>query len=117
MSITTLGAAFGAFTGGFFSDYYGRCAPAPRAAYRETPAPAHARASAHAPRRRSAIMASDLVFAMAALKRGVAMTPRQLIEGRAIMVRALAARSRRVRDAWADEPLRFHRGLLSAWRP
>lgn len=26
VSVTTLGAAFGAFTGGFFSDYYGRCA-------------------------------------------------------------------------------------------
>ena len=26
VSITTLGASFGAFTGGFFSDYYGRCA-------------------------------------------------------------------------------------------
>ena len=25
VSVTTLGAAFGAFTGGFFSDYYGRC--------------------------------------------------------------------------------------------
>jgi hypothetical protein len=36
-------------------------------------------------------MASDLVFGMAALKMGVAMTPRQLIEGRAIMVRLPAA--------------------------
>ena len=26
VSVTTLGAAFGAFTGGFFSDYYGRYA-------------------------------------------------------------------------------------------
>ena len=36
---------------------------------------------------RSAILTSDLVFAMGALKMGVAMTPRQLIEGRAIMAR------------------------------
>ena len=40
-------------------------------------------------------MASDLVFAMAALKMGVAMTPRQLIEGRAIMVRARRAATAR----------------------
>ena len=85
VSITTLGASFGAFFGGFFSDYYGRCATArsclAKLAHQPTPA--------DAPRRRSAIMASDLVFGMAALKMGVAMTPRQLIEGRAIMVRAL----------------------------
>jgi hypothetical protein len=29
VSVTTLGAAFGAFSGGFFSDYYGRCARTP----------------------------------------------------------------------------------------
>ncbi len=88
VSVTTLGASFGAFFGGFFSDYYGRCAP--------THAPSLLSSNlsltrAAATRRRSAIMASDLVFGMAALKMGVAMTPRQLIEGRAIMVRSPAA--------------------------
>ena len=69
-----------------------------RCACRETPAPTHARAPSARLRRRSAIMASDLVFAMAALKMGVAMTPRQLIEGRAIMVRARRVAPHRSRD-------------------
>ena len=49
-------------------------------------------------------MASDLVFAMAALKMGVAMTPRQLIEGRAIMVRpcALFCGAATSTGTWAD---------------
>ncbi len=104
VSVTTLGAAFGAFSGGFFSDYYGRCARAPpplllsrmHAAARALPRclRAHRPRNAHAvltraprgiTRRRSAIILSDLIFALGALKMGVAMTPRQLIEGRCVM--------------------------------
>ena len=95
VSVTTLGAAIGAFCGGFFSDYYGRCgrelrlhAPRARAPRADGPRPGRT------PPRRSAILTSDLIFAMAALKMGVAMTPRQLIEGRWVMARARAAAAR-----------------------
>ena len=58
MSVTTLGAAFGAFSGGAFSDAFGR---------------------------RSAIILCDVLFLAAALKMGAAMSPQQLIKGRALM--------------------------------
>jgi len=58
VSVTTLGAAFGAFSGGFLSDAFGR---------------------------RSAILLCDVIFLIAALKMGVAATPSALIRGRALM--------------------------------
>ena len=58
VSVTTLGASFGAFTGGSFSDAFGR---------------------------RSAIILCDVIFLCAALKMGVAQTPDDLIKGRALM--------------------------------
>jgi hypothetical protein len=58
------------------------------------------------------------VFAMAALKMGVAMTPRQLIEGRAIMVRALARSSCAAASLAlsSGRALCARRGLPSGWR-
>jgi len=58
VSVATLGAAAGAFTGGLFSDAFGR---------------------------RSAIILCDVLFLVAALKMGTAMTPQELVQGRAII--------------------------------
>jgi len=66
VSVATLGAAVGALSGGFFSDAYGR---------------------------RAAIMFSDIVFFAAAVRMGVALNPRQLIEGRAVMGLAIGLAS------------------------
>jgi len=86
VSVTTLGASFGAFSGGFFSGAHELVSSGIRLrllAYSLATCSSLDQADFYG--RRSAIILSDTVFIAAALKMGVAMTPKDLIKGRALM--------------------------------